>query len=79
MTHKIFKVLNFYYVHIDEQSLLCPLADFIDENSLITEVIEVKYIPKARQGVVVVRFKANDEEPETYLSEMVKNFNEKIQ
>lgn len=55
MTHKIFKVINFYYIHLDDKKLLCPLADYISENNPEIEVLEVRYYIKIGQGVVIVK------------------------
>jgi len=55
MTHKIFKVINFYYIHLDDKKLLCPLADYISENNPEIDVLEVRYNPQAEQGVVIVK------------------------
>lgn len=55
MTHKIFKVINFYYIHLDDKRQLCPLADYISENNPEIEVLEVRYNPQAEQGVVIVK------------------------
>lgn len=74
MIHKIFKVLDSYYIHIDDQTKLCPLADFIScyKTHSPIEVIEVRYIPQARQGVVVVNCEQNN--AEEMLEELVTRF-----
>lgn len=67
MTHKIFKVLDSFYIHLDEQNQLCTLADFLLDKGI--PVYEVKYIPTAHQGVVVVR-----DSEENILEELIKIF-----
>ncbi len=47
------KRLDEYYIHLAEQNQLCSLADYLSEKGI--SVNEVKYIPSARQGVIVVR------------------------
>lgn len=71
MTHKIFKVLEMHYIHIDEQTLLCPLADYLTDHVGIT-VVEVRYYPRIQQGVVIVR--ADVPDPEEALNIYVENF-----
>lgn len=53
MTHTIMKRLDEYYIHLDEQNQLCSLADYLSEKGV--SVSEVRYIPSAHQGVIVVR------------------------
>lgn len=53
MTHTIMKRLDEYYIHLDEQNQLCPLADYLSDEGV--SVSEVRYIPSAHQGVIVVR------------------------
>ena len=75
MTHKVFKVLNLYYIHLDNRAMLCPLADFIDSNyKQFCRVEEVKYNPRAQQGVVVVKIKEELESPMIFIDDIVKCF-----
>lgn len=47
------KRLDEFYIHLDEQNQLCSLADYLSEKGV--SVSEVRYIPSAHQGVIVVR------------------------
>ena len=76
MTHKIFKVINFYYIHLDDKRQLCPLADYISENNPEIEVLEVRYNPQAEQGVVIV--KTDDYQAYSRLNNVVDNFKNDI-
>lgn len=69
ITHKIMKRLDEYYIHLAEQNQLCSLADYLSDKGI--SVNEVKYIPSARQGVIVVR----DVEL-TILEELIKSYND---
>lgn len=76
MTHKIFKVINFYYIHLDDKRQLCPLADYISENNPEIEVLEVRYNPQAEQGVVIV--KTDDYQAYSRLNNVVDEFKNDI-
>lgn len=72
MTHKIFKVISFYHIHLDDKKLLCPLADYISENNPEIEVIEVRYYIQVGQGVVIV--KTDDYQAYARLNSVVTEF-----
>lgn len=74
MTHQIFKVLDLYYIHIDDKHRLCPLADYLCEFALV-EVLEVRYNPQAEQGVIIARCEHEDGEKKlNYLVEQYKTY-----
>ena len=71
MTHKIFKVLDLHYIHIDDKHRLCPLADYLCEFAGV-EVLEVRYNPQDEQGVIIVRCERDN--AEEYLNNLVEKY-----
>ncbi len=71
MTHKIFKVLGFHYIHLDDKHRLCPLADYLCDFHQI-DVVEVRYNPQADQGVIIVRCERDN--AEEYLNRLVEKY-----
>lgn len=75
MTHKIFKVLDLHYIHIDDKHRLCQLADYLCEFAGV-EVLEVRYKPQAEQGVIIVRCERDN--AEEYLNRLVEQYKKYI-
>lgn len=75
MTHKIFKEINFYYIHLDDKHRLCPLADYLCDFHQI-DVVEVRYNPQADQGVIIVR--CCREDAEAHLNRLVEQYKERM-
>lgn len=75
MTHKIFKVINFYYIHLDDKHRLCPLADYLCDFHQI-DVVEVRYYQQVDQGVIIVR--CCREDAEAHLNRLVEQYKERM-